>query len=123
GSNNYEQAQHFLNALASELNPSDVKTDFGKLIQELNGMVHNLFPDSSVHVSAALDKPEKTIKPQFSVELESNVKTEVSYQGHGMIRATAFQLLRFVQEFVNKNTDTPRSTIFCFEEPEIYLHP
>lgn len=122
-SQNYEQAQRFLNELASELNPSDVETDFGKLIQELNGMVHNLFPDSLVHVSAALDKPEKTIKPQFSVELESNVKTEVSYQGHGMIRATAFQLLRFVQEFVNKNADNPRSTIFCFEEPEIYLHP
>lgn len=122
-SDNYEQAQRFLNQLAAELNPSDTETDFGKLIQELNGMVHNLFPDSSVHVSAALDKPEKTIKPQFSVELESNVKTEVSYQGHGMIRATAFQLLRFVQEFINKKSDTPRSTIFCFEEPEIYLHP
>lgn len=122
-SDNYEQAQRFLNALASELNPSDTGTDFGKLIQELNGMVHNLFPDSCVHVSAALDKPEKAIKPQFSVELESNVKTEVSYQGHGMIRATAFQLLRFVQEFVNKNAENPRSTIFCFEEPEIYLHP
>ncbi|MCD9519483.1 AAA family ATPase [Photobacterium phosphoreum] len=122
-SDNYEQAQYFLNELASELNPNDTETDFGQLIQELNGMVHNLFPDSSVHVSAALDKPEKAIKPQFSVELESNVKTEVSYQGHGMIRATAFQLLRFVQEFVNKNADNPRSTIFCFEEPEIYLHP
>lgn len=122
-SENYEQAQRFLNELASELNPNDAGTDFGKLIQELNGMVHNLFPDSSVHVSAALDKPEKTIKPQFSVELESNVKTEVSYQGHGMIRATAFQLLRFVQEFVNRNSEYPRSTIFCFEEPEIYLHP
>ncbi|WP_299804948.1 AAA family ATPase [uncultured Shewanella sp.] len=123
GSDNYQQAQRFLNELAAELNPNDTETDFGKLIQELNGMVHNLFPDSSVHVSAALDKPEKTIKPQFTVELESNVKTEVSYQGHGMIRATAFQLLRFVQEFVNKNAENPRSTIFCFEEPEIYLHP
>lgn len=40
-----------------------------------------------------------------------------------MIRATAFQLLRFVQEFVNRTADNPRSTIFCFEEPEIYLHP
>ncbi|MUK51512.1 ATP-dependent nuclease [Aliivibrio fischeri] len=120
---NYEQAQKFLTDLALELNPNDQGTDFGKLMNDLNGMVHNLFPDSSVHVSASLEQPEKTIKPQFSVELESNVKTAVSYQGHGMIRATAFQLLRFVQEFVNKNTTNPRSTIFCFEEPEIYLHP
>ena len=86
-------------------------------------MVDTLFPDSAVHVSATLDVPEKSIKPQFTVEMESNVKTAVSYQGHGMIRATAFQLLRFIQEFINRNAESPRATIFCFEEPEIYLHP
>lgn len=120
---NYEQAQKFLNNLANELDPTDSTTDFGRLIEELNGMVHNLFPESSVHVSASLDQPDKAIKPQFTVEMESNVKTAVNYQGHGMIRATAFQLLRFVQDFVNKTADNPRTTIFCFEEPEIYLHP
>ncbi|WP_444942518.1 AAA family ATPase [Microbulbifer sp. ZKSA004] len=122
-SDNYKQAQIFLNNLASELDPNDEDTDFGKLIKDLNGMVDSLFPDSSVHVSATLDVPEKSIKPQFNVELESNVKTAVNYQGHGMIRATVFQLLRFIQEFINQGVDTPRSAIFCFEEPEIYLHP
>jgi len=120
---NYAQAQVFLNNLADELNPNDESTDFGQLIRDLNGMVDNLFPDSSVHVNATLDVPDKSIKPQFNVEMESNVKTAVNYQGHGMIRATAFQLLRFVQEFINRNTENPRATIFCFEEPEIYLHP
>jgi putative ATP-dependent endonuclease of the OLD family len=123
GSDNYSQAQKFLNDLAAELNPKDAETDFGRLINELNGMVGNLFPDSSVHVNATLDVPEKSIKPQFSVEMESNVKTAVNYQGHGMIRATAFQLLRFVQDFINRGVDLPRATIFCFEEPEIFLHP
>ncbi|WP_226646042.1 ATP-dependent nuclease [Microbulbifer variabilis] len=122
-SENYVQAQAFLNNLAAELNPNDQETDFGQLIRDLNGMVDTLFPDSAVHVSATLDVPEKSIKPQFKVEMESNVKTAVNYQGHGMIRATAFQLLRFVQDFINRNTDNPRATIFCFEEPEIYLHP
>jgi hypothetical protein len=122
-SNNYKQAQIFLNNLAAELDPNDVSTDFGQLIRDLNGMVDTLFPDSSVHVSATLDVPEKSIKPQFTVEMESNVKTAVDYQGHGMIRATAFQLLRFIQEFINRSADMPRATIFCFEEPEIYLHP
>lgn len=120
---NYSQAQTFLNNLAAELNPSDGTTDFGLLINDLNGMVGNLFPDSSVHVSATLDVPDKSIKPQFNVEMKSNVKTAVNYQGHGMIRATAFQLLRFVQDFINRNAAEPRATIFCFEEPEIYLHP
>lgn len=123
GSHNYAQAQVFLNNLAAELNPNDETTDFGQLIRDLNGMVDNLFPDSAVHVSATLDVPDKSIKPQFNVEMESNVKTAVNYQGHGMIRATAFQLLRFVQDFINRSSDSPRATIFCFEEPEIYLHP
>ncbi|PKG68292.1 MULTISPECIES: AAA family ATPase [Pseudoalteromonas] len=123
GSENYTQAQHFLNNLASELNPNDATTDFGQLINGLNGMVDNLFPDSSVHLSATLDVPDKSIKPQFNVEMESNVKTAVNYQGHGMIRATAFQLLRFVQDFINRTAENPRATIFCFEEPEIFLHP
>jgi predicted ATPase len=122
-SDNYAQAQVFLNNLAAELNPNDEETDFGKLMRDLNGMVDTLFPDSSVHVSTTLDVPEKSIKPQFNVEMESNVKTAVNYQGHGMIRATAFQLLRFIQEFINRNAESPRATIFCFEEPEIYLHP
>ena len=34
GSENYTQAQHFLNNLASELNPNDATTDFGQLITE-----------------------------------------------------------------------------------------
>lgn len=122
-SENYEQAQLLLNSLANELNPNDEGTDFGRLISELNSMVHDLFPESSVHVSALLDQPEKAIKPQFNVELESNVKTAVKYQGHGMIRATAFQLLRFVQDFINRGANLPRATLFCFEEPEIFLHP
>lgn len=123
GSKNYINAQEFLNKLAKELDPSDYETDFGKLVNELNHMTHSLFPDSSVHVSASLEQPDKAIKPQFSVEMQSNVRTAVPYQGHGMIRATAFQLLRYVQDYVNKAQEIPRSTIFCFEEPEIYLHP
>ncbi|TGD73360.1 DUF2813 domain-containing protein [Mangrovimicrobium sediminis] len=122
-SENYKQAQIFLTQLAAELDPTDGDTDFGKLIDQLNNMAHRLFPESAVHVSASLDQPDKTIKPIFDVELESNVKTGVRYQGHGMIRATAFQLLRYVQQFVNQNLDFPRATIFCFEEPELFLHP
>lgn len=122
-SDNFKQAQTFLNNLAKELDPEDGTTDFGKLVESLNSMTHRLFPESSVHVSASLDKPDKSIKPQFSVEMQSNVRTAVENQGHGMIRATAFQLLRCIQEFVNQNAETPRSTIFCFEEPEIFLHP
>ncbi|PIF14002.1 AAA family ATPase [Candidatus Pantoea floridensis] len=120
---NYQQAQTLLNALAKEMDPSDANTDFGKLMRDLNGMVKSVFPESSVHVGASLEDAEKVIQPIFNVEMESNVKTPVKYQGHGMIRATAFQLYRFAHDFYNREALIPRSTIFCFEEPEIYLHP
>ncbi len=120
---NYAQAQQHLALLALEMNPQDNATDFGRLMEELNSITHTLFPNASIHVSANLDEPEKSIKPTFSVEMESNIKTAVNYQGHGMIRTTAFQLLKFIQDFVNRTTDQPRPTILCFEEPELYLHP
>lgn len=122
-SDNYRQAQVLLNNLASELDPNDQDTDFGRLLTQLNTMTHRLFPESAVHVSASLDQPERSIKPHFNVEMESNVRTSVDYQGHGLIRATAFQLLRYIHEFANNELEIPRSTIFCFEEPEIFLHP
>ena len=122
-STNYQQAQTLLNALAKVMDPSDANTDFGKLMSDLNGMVKSVFPESSVHVGASLEDAEKVIQPIFNVEMESNVKTPVKYQGHGMIRATAFQLYRFAHDFYNREAQIPRSTIFCFEEPEIYLHP
>ncbi|MFZ4831800.1 AAA family ATPase [Rouxiella sp. Mn2063] len=122
-SENYQQAQLLLNNLAKELDPSDIDTDFGRLMSELNKMIKSIFPESSVHVGASLEDADKVIQPMFNVEMESNVKTPVKLQGHGMIRATAFQLYRFVHDFYNKEAEIPRSTIFCFEEPEIYLHP
>ena len=56
--------------------------------------------------------------------MSSNVKTPVSHQGSGMIRAAAFGMLRFRQKWLSKREDDHnRSIIVCFEEPEIYLHP
>lgn len=122
-SDNYTQAQSYLAALAREMNPQDSDTEFGQLMDQLNSMAHNIFPNTSIHVSANLDDADKSIKPLFNVEMESNVKTAVNYQGHGMIRTTAFQLLRFIQDFINRSSDYPRRTILCFEEPELFLHP
>lgn len=122
-SDNYTQAQQHLSLLAREMNPQDRETDFGRLIQDLNSMAHSLFPNASIHVTANLDDADKVIKPLFNVEMESNVRTSVSYQGHGIIRCTAFQLIRFIQDYLNAHEESQRSTILCFEEPEIYLHP
>jgi len=52
------------------------------------------------------------------------VRTPVTHQGSGMIRAAAFGMLRFRQKWLSRKEDEHKRTlIVCFEEPEIYLHP
>lgn len=123
-SENYAQAQEYLNKLAAELDPQDSGSEFGKMIGELNSVLSSVFPDSKLHATASLNDPKTALKPTFTVEMSSNVKTPVSHQGSGMIRAAAFGMLRFRQKWLSKREDDhSRSLIVCFEEPEIYLHP
>lgn len=123
-SDNYAQAQDYLNKLAQELDPQDADSEFGKMIIELNGVLANVFPDSRLHATASLNDPKTALKPTFNVEMSSNVRTAVSHQGSGMVRAAAFGILRFRQKWLSKREDEHnRSLIVCFEEPEIYLHP
>lgn len=123
-SNNYAQAQVYLDKLALELDPGDSESEFGKMISELNAVLKGVFPDSQLHATASLNDPKTALRPTFNVEMSSNVKTPVSQQGSGMIRAAAFGMLRFRQKWLSRKEDEHvRALIVCFEEPEIYLHP
>ena len=123
-SKNYSQAQEYLDKLAQELDPEDSDSEFGKMINELNSVLSSVFPDSQLHATASLNDPKTALKPTFNVEMSSNVRTPVSHQGSGMIRAAAFGMLRFRQRWLSKREDDHvRSLIVCFEEPETYLHP
>ena len=123
-SNNYQQAQNYLNKLSKELDPEDNASEFGKMITELNGVLSSVFPDSQLHATTDLSDPNKALKPTFKVEMSSNVRTPVTHQGSGMVRAAAFGMLRFRQKWLSKKEDEhQRSLIVCFEEPEIFLHP
>lgn len=123
-SENYAQAQEYLDKLAKELDPEDSDSEFGKMIGELNSVLASVFPDSQLHATASLNDPKTALKPTFNVEMSSNVRTPVSHQGSGMIRAAAFGMLRFRQKWLStREDDHVRSLIVCFEEPEIYLHP
>lgn len=123
-SENYRQAQSYLDKLSKELDPEDTESEFGKMIEELNSILSSVFPDSQLHATTDLSDPNKALKPTFTVEMSSNVRTPVSHQGSGMVRAAAFGMLRFRQKWLSKKEDEiQRSLIVCFEEPEIYLHP
>lgn len=123
-SDNYHQAQIYLNNLSKELDPEDGASEFGQMISELNGILSSVFPDSQLHATTDLSDPGKALKPTFTVEMSSNVRTPITHQGSGMVRAAAFGMLRFRQKWLSKKEDEQtRTLIVCFEEPEIYLHP
>lgn len=125
-SENYRKAQESLNALARELNPADEASEFGVMMGELNGVLSGVFPESKIYATADLSDPDNVLLPSFSIEMSSNIRTCVSNQGTGMIRAAVFGLLRFRQQWLRKkgqDDSVARSLIIGFEEPEIYLHP
>lgn len=122
-STNYSRAQECLNELAKELNPSDEKSEFGIMMGELNKVLCGVFPESKIYASADLSNPDTALSPSFSIEMSSNIRTTVSNQGTGMVRAAVFGLLRFRQAWLKKRGKDERSLIIGFEEPEIYLHP
>lgn len=121
---NYAEAQRHLDALAKEFDPLDIGSDFGRMMADLNKVLGSVFPDSRLHAKAMLSDPTTAIKPTFAVELSSNIRTSVTHQGSGMVRAAAFGILRFRQKWLSGREDKHnRSLIVCFEEPETFLHP
>ena len=48
-SDNYKQAQSYLDKLSKELDPDDDDSEFGKMITELNAVLSSVFPDSQLH--------------------------------------------------------------------------
>lgn len=125
-SENFKQAQHYLDQLAQELNPNDENSDFAILLRELNNVVGDVFPDTSFMAQANLSNANEVIKPKFDVQLGSNIHTSVNNQGAGVVRSAIFAMLRYRNMRENKKKQQGeyiRPLLIAFEEPEIYLHP
>jgi len=119
----YQKAQSHLSLLANEMNPSDEESDFGAMMADLNSVLRDIFPESSLHIDAALDGPE-ALNPDFNIKMASNIKTPIPYQGTGLVRSAVFALLRFRNKWLKDRGESKGSgLIIGFEEPELYLHP
>lgn len=119
----YKKAVEELKELSKEMDPDDEHGAFGQLMRELNQIVDDVFPRATINVDTDLTKAE-SLKPIFGVSMSSNVTTDVSHQGTGLVRSAVFALLRFnKQRTVNVSDVDDRGLIIGFEEPELFLHP
>ena len=122
-SEHYKKAAEELMELSKEMDPTDENGAFGQLMKDLNRIVDDVFPKASINVDTDLTKAE-SLKPIFGVSMSSNVTTDVSHQGTGLVRSAVFALLRFnKQRRENIGDVDDRGLIICFEEPELFLHP
>lgn len=122
-SEHYQKAVAELAELSKEMDPNDENGAFGQLMKDLNKVVDDVFPKASINVDTDLTKAE-SLKPIFDVSMRSNVTTDVSHQGTGLIRSAVFALLRYHKQRTEKTMDLDeRGLIIGFEEPELFLHP
>lgn len=124
-SENFKNVQYYLEELAKELDPNDESSDFAQLLSGLNKVLGEVFPNTTFLARANLSNAGDVIKPNFDVELGSNIHTSIDYQGAGVIRSAIFAMLRYRSMRENKLTreEYIRPLLIAFEEPEIYLHP
>jgi putative ATP-dependent endonuclease of OLD family len=125
-SDNYKEAQKYLDLLAKELDPNDESKEFGKMLLDINNIISGIFNQTKIHIEANLSDPGTSIKPSFDIEMSSNVKTKPERQGMGSVRSAAFALLRYREIFLERKKAEGaeiRPLIIGFEEPEMYLHP
>jgi len=123
GSENFNKVKEYFGELEKEIDTENADTEFGKLMEQVNTTIKGVFPESQIFAKVNLSDPNSFLKPQYDIKLGSNILTDVEYQGTGMIRATAFSLLKFRENWKATRDKELRSLIVCFEEPEIFLHP
>lgn len=92
------------------------------LANEVNRIIADVFPECGIRINPSLNGLSTVLKPQYTVELFSNVHTDADRQGTGLVRTGLFSMLRFHSRLVRTGVQT-RPLIVAFEEPEMYLHP
>jgi putative ATP-dependent endonuclease of OLD family len=122
-SENYGKVKEYFLELEKEVDTTNEDTKFGMLMVAVNKTIKNIFPDSQIFARVNLSDPNTFLKPNYDIKLGSNILTDVKYQGTGMIRSTAFSLLRFREDWRKERSGDIRNIIICFEEPELFLHP
>lgn len=122
-SNLASDIQEKLNELETQMNPSTEGSLIKKLTGDVNKIIDSVFPSCGIAIKPNLQNLSDILKPKYEVSLFSNVSTRIDKQGTGLIRTTAFAMLRYHTSLRKEKELETRPILVAFEEPEIYLHP
>lgn len=122
-SNLASDIQEKLNELETQMNPNTEGSLIKKLTIDVNKIIDSVFPSCGIAIKPNLQNLSDILKPKYEVSLFSNVSTKIDKQGTGLIRTTAFAMLRYHTNLRKEKNLETRPILVAFEEPEIYLHP
>jgi putative ATP-dependent endonuclease of OLD family len=117
------EIQERLTELETQMNPETDGSLIKQLTIDVNAIISSVFPSCGIEITPNLQNLNEILKPKYEVSLFSNVKTKIDKQGTGLIRTTAFAMLRYHSNLKTQRQLETRPILVAFEEPEIYLHP
>jgi predicted ATP-dependent endonuclease of OLD family len=117
------EIQDRLTELELQMNPETEGSLIKQLTIDVNNIIASVFPSCGIDIKPNLQNLSDILKPKYEVSLFSNVKTKIDKQGTGLIRTTAFAMLRYHSNLKTQKQLETRPILVAFEEPEIYLHP
>lgn len=117
------EIQDRLTELENQMKPETEGSLIKQLTNDVNCIISAVFPFCGIEIKPNLQNLQDILKPKYEVSLFSNVKTKIDKQGTGLLRTTAFAMLRYHSNLRTQKQLETRPIIVAFEEPEIYLHP
>lgn len=117
------EIQDRLTELENQMKPETEGSLIKQLTNDVNCIISSVFPSCGIEIKPNLQNLQDILKPKYEVSLFSNVKTKIDKQGTGLLRTTAFAMLRYHSNLRTQKHLETRPILVAFEEPEIYLHP
>lgn len=117
------EIQDRLTELENQMKPETEGSLIKELTNDVNSIIDAVFPSCGIEIKPNLQNLQDILKPKYEVSLFSNVKTKIDKQGTGLLRTTAFAMLRYHSNLRAQKQLETRPILVAFEEPEIYLHP
>lgn len=117
------EIQDRLTELENQMKPETEGSLIKQLTNDVNSIISSVFPSCGIEIKPNLQNLQDILKPKYEVSLFSNVKTKIDKQGTGLLRTTAFAMLRYHSNLRTQKQLETRPILVAFEEPEIYLHP
>jgi putative ATP-dependent endonuclease of the OLD family len=123
GNQTAETVQAGLDLLQAEMSPEREGSIIHTLCGEVNRIIGDVFPECGIQINPSLQDLAAVLRPRYEISLYSNVDTDVTRQGTGLLRTAIFSMFRYHTRLHERADIHTRPLLVAFEEPEMYLHP